>query len=46
MKLQRPLWWDAKAEQFKDDAAANALCARKPRSAAYDIAAIVKKAGL
>ena len=46
MKLQRPIWWDVQAEQFKDDAAANALCGRKPRSAAYDITAIMKKAGL
>jgi predicted dehydrogenase len=46
MKLQRPLWWDVQTERFKDDAAANALCARKPRSAAYDIDALMKKAGL
>ncbi len=44
MKLGRPLTWDAKAEQFVGDAEANALCARKPRAAAYDIEQIAKKA--
>ncbi len=46
MKLGRTLTWDSKAEQFVGDAEANALCARKPRSTAYDLAAIMRKAGL
>ncbi len=46
MKLGRRLTWDPKAEQFIGDAEANAMCARKPRSAAYDLAGIMKKAGL
>ncbi len=46
MKLGRPLTWDAKAEKFVGDAEANAMIFRKPRSAAYDLAAIMKKAGL
>jgi hypothetical protein len=37
MKLKRKLTWDAVKEQFVGDAEANALCARKPRSSAYDI---------
>lgn len=46
MKLGRKLTWDPKAEKFVNDAEANALCLRKPRSAQYDIAAVAKKAGL
>jgi hypothetical protein len=46
MKLQRKLTWDPRREAFVNDAEANALCARKPRSAAYDISAVMKKAGL
>jgi hypothetical protein len=46
MKLNRKLTWDASREVFVNDAGANALRARTPRSAAYDIAAIMKKAGL
>jgi hypothetical protein len=46
MKLGRPITWHSKAERFVDDAEANALCGRKPRSASYDLAAIMKKAGL
>jgi len=46
MKLGRRLAWDPKAEQFKGDAEANALCHRKPRAAAYDIARVMKRAGL
>ena len=46
MKLQRKLTWDPKGEVFVNDAEANALRARKPRSAAYDINAVMKKAGL
>jgi len=46
MKLQRKLAWDAKREVFVNDAEANALRGRKPRSAAYDIARVMKKGGL
>jgi predicted dehydrogenase len=46
MKLQRKLTWDPLAETFINDAQANALCGRTPRKAEYDIAAIMKKAGL
>lgn len=46
MKLQRKLTWDASREQFVGDAQANALCARTPRSGKYDIAQVMKKAGL
>jgi len=44
MKLKRKLTWDPKTERFVDDAEANAMCARKPRSSAYDLARIVKAA--
>lgn len=46
MKLGRKLTWDAKAERFVGDDAANALLSRKPRKAEYDINLILKKAGL
>jgi predicted dehydrogenase len=46
MKLKRRLAWDPKKEQFAGDVEANALCARKPRSAAYDIGRIMKEARL
>ena len=46
MKLKRKLTWDPKSEQFVGDAEANAMCARKPRSAKYDLAQIMKTAGL
>ena len=46
MKLGRKLTWDAKAERFVGDEAANALLSRKARKAEYDIALIMKKAGL
>ena len=46
MKLKRKLTWDPTLEQFAGDAEANAMCARKPRSATYDIASIMKTAGL
>ena len=46
MKLGRKLTWDPKAEQFVGDAEANALRSRKPRSAAYDLSAVMTKAGL
>ncbi len=44
MKLNRQLTWDAKRERFVNDDQANALCARKPRSAAYDVATLAKQA--
>lgn len=46
MKLDRKLTWDASKEQFVDDAEANALCARRPRSARYDVNRIMKAAKL
>jgi hypothetical protein len=46
MKVGRKLTWDPLAERFTGDDQANALCSRKPRHADYDIAAIMKKAGL
>jgi hypothetical protein len=46
MKLQRKLTWDPAKEMFVNDAEANALRGRKARSAAYDINAVMKKAGL
>jgi predicted dehydrogenase len=45
MKLARPLTWDAKAEQFVNDAEANALLAR-PERAPYGATALAKKHGL
>jgi len=46
MKLNRKLNWDAKKEKFIDDKEANAMLARKARKAEYDIALLMKKAGL
>jgi predicted dehydrogenase len=46
MKLKRKLTWDPGKEAFVGDAEANALCSRKPRKSEYDIAAVMKKAGL
>jgi predicted dehydrogenase len=46
MKLQRKLTWDAAREMFVNDDQANAMRGRTPRSAAYDIESIMKKAGL
>lgn len=46
MKLGRKVTWDPKTESFKDDAEANALCGRKPRSAEYDIQLLLKNAGI
>jgi predicted dehydrogenase len=46
MKLGRKLSWDPAKEQFVGDAEANALRSRKPRSPAYDLARIMKSAGL
>jgi predicted dehydrogenase len=46
MKLGRKLTWDPEKEMFVNDAAANALCDRKPRKPEYDIHALLKKAGI
>ncbi|HSK10782.1 MAG TPA: Gfo/Idh/MocA family oxidoreductase [Vicinamibacterales bacterium] len=46
MKLGRRLTWDAANERFTGDAEANALCARTPRSPQYDLAGVMKQAGI
>lgn len=46
MKLGRKLRWDAARERFLDDATANALLSRTPRSAEHDLAPVLKRAGL
>jgi myo-inositol 2-dehydrogenase/D-chiro-inositol 1-dehydrogenase len=46
MKLNRKLTWDAKEENFVGDKEANAILSRKARKAEYDVAMIMKKAGL
>jgi predicted dehydrogenase len=46
MKLNRKLYWDAVAEKFTNDKEANSMLARKVRKPEYDIALIMKKAGL
>lgn len=46
MKLNRKLSWDANKEKFIGDKEANAMLARKARKAEYDIALLMKKAGL
>jgi myo-inositol 2-dehydrogenase / D-chiro-inositol 1-dehydrogenase len=46
MKLKRKLTWDPDKEMFVKDAAANALCDRKPRSAEYDIHGVLERAGI
>ncbi len=46
MKLDRKLTWDTHRERFTNDAEANALCSRKPRSAGYDVHNVMRKAGL
>ena len=46
MKLNRKLTWDAKKEQFAGDKEANAMLSRKARKNEYDLAQIMKKAGL
>ena len=42
MKLGRPVTWDAAKEEFVNDAEANALRRRAPRSAAYDVHRLVR----
>jgi predicted dehydrogenase len=46
MKLNRKLTWDAKKEMFAGDKEANAMITRKARKSEYDLALIMKKAGL
>lgn len=46
MKLNRKLTWDAKKEMFVGDNEANGMLSRKSRKAEYDIALLMKKAGL
>jgi predicted dehydrogenase len=46
MKLGRKLTWDPAKEMFVGDAEANALRGRTPRSSAYDLARVMKAAGL
>ena len=46
MKLGRRLSWDPVKERFTNDAEAQKMCARTPRAPEYDIARIMKKAGL
>jgi predicted dehydrogenase len=46
MKLNRKLTWDAKKEIFVGDKEANAMLMRKARKNEYDLAQIMKKAGL
>ncbi|RPJ72901.1 MAG: gfo/Idh/MocA family oxidoreductase [Acidobacteria bacterium] len=46
MKLGRTLTWDPVKEQFADDAEANTMRLRTPRSAEFDIVQIAKKAGI
>jgi len=46
MKLGRKLAWDPVKERFANDADAQKMCARTPRSEKYDLARIMKKAGL
>lgn len=46
MKLQRKLTWDPAREAFVNDDQANAMRRRAPRSPAYDIDAVMRRAGL
>lgn len=46
MKLGRKLTWDPKKEEFTGDKEANAMLSRKARKPEYDLALIMKKAGL
>ena len=46
MKLGRGLAWDPQAERFVGDAEAQALSARTPRAAKYDVSRVMKEAGL
>jgi predicted dehydrogenase len=46
MKLGRKLTWDAARERIVDDEAANARLGRPPRRGEFDVAAVMKRAGL
>jgi hypothetical protein len=46
MKLRRKLTWNPEKEEFSHDAEANAMRARRPRAPAYDIARVMKSAGV
>jgi hypothetical protein len=46
MKLNRKLTWDVQKEMFVGDKEANAFLTRKARKSEYDLAQIMKKAGL
>ena len=46
MKLGRKLKWDAAAERIVDDPDAAARLGRAPRSGEYDLAAVLKRAGI
>jgi myo-inositol 2-dehydrogenase/D-chiro-inositol 1-dehydrogenase len=46
MKLGRRLTWDSRKEKFVKDKEANAMMERKVQDPQYDLAAIMKKAGL
>lgn len=46
MKLGRKVNWDVATESFAGDDEANAFRSRRPRSAEYDLDAILKKAGI
>lgn len=46
MKLRRKLTWNPKEEMFVHDDEANAMRARKPRSAEYDIHHVLSQAGI
>jgi len=46
MKLNRKLTWNPKKEMFKKDKEANAMLYRKPRKPEYELATIMKNAGL
>jgi predicted dehydrogenase len=46
MKLGRKLTWDPVRERFVNDADANRLCSRTPRSAKYDLDRVMKQAKL
>jgi predicted dehydrogenase len=45
MRLGRTLTWDPKREEFVNDPEANAMRARRPRAAAYDLARVMTRAG-
>jgi predicted dehydrogenase len=46
MKLGRRLVWDAASERFTGDEAANGRLGRAPRRGEFDVAAVMKRAGL